>query len=58
LIAVESKNDRELIFKLKNGNSTKDILKSFIEKDIDITSFNEILPGLNEIFIEQVQKQS
>lgn len=58
MLEVESKNGSELVFKLKEGYHTKDILKKFIENDIDIKSFNEILPGLNEIFIEQVQKQS
>lgn len=58
MMEVESKKGNELIFKLRDGYYTKDILKKFIENDIDIKSFNEILPGLNEIFIEQVQKQS
>lgn len=58
LIHVESSNGNEIIFKLNEGFTTRDILKRFVEQGVDITSFNEILPGLNEIFIEQVQKQS
>lgn len=58
IIDVVTVNGNEIIFKLKQGYSTRELLKSFIEQGVDITSFNEILPGLNEIFIEQVQKQS
>jgi ABC-2 type transport system ATP-binding protein len=58
IIDVESQLGNELIFKIREGVNTRDIIRKFIENDEEIKSFNEILPGLNEIFIEQVQKQS
>jgi ABC-2 type transport system ATP-binding protein len=58
IIDVESQMGNELIFKIREGVNTRDIIRKFIENDEEIKSFNEILPGLNEIFIEQVQKQS
>jgi ABC-2 type transport system ATP-binding protein len=34
---------------------TNDVLKFFISQDIPIHSFNEVLPTLNEIFIQLVE---
>jgi ABC-2 type transport system ATP-binding protein len=52
---VINKTDRELIIKKTEGFSSNDIISYFINKDLTIHSFNEILPSLNEIFIRQVE---
>ena len=44
-----------LVVKIKDGYKSNDILKHFIQQDITIEGFSEILPSLNEIFIRQVQ---
>ena len=45
----------ELLLKLQHDSSTNDVLKFFIGQDIPIQSFNEVLPTLNEIFIQLVE---
>lgn len=51
---ISSKNN-ELDVKINEGFTGNDVLKYFIEKNISIESFNEILPSLNEIFIQLVE---
>lgn len=48
----------ELIIKLQHGSNTNDVLKFFINQEIPIHSFNEILPSLNDIFIKLVEGTS
>jgi ABC-2 type transport system ATP-binding protein len=55
LFQVINKTDHELIIKKTEGFSSNDIISYFINKDLTIHSFNEILPSLNEIFIRQVE---
>jgi ABC-2 type transport system ATP-binding protein len=45
----------ELLLKLQHDSTTNDVLKFFIGQDIPIQSFNEVLPTLNEIFIQLVE---
>lgn len=45
----------ELLLKLLHDSSTNEVLKFFINQDIAIQSFNEVLPTLNEIFIQLVE---
>jgi ABC-2 type transport system ATP-binding protein len=49
---VISTHDGEAIVQAKS--STNEILKYFIDHDITVRSYNEILPSLNEIFIKAV----
>jgi len=52
---VIQQSPKQLMLKLQNDTSTNDILKHFIDKQIKITSFNEVLPSLNDIFIKLVE---
>jgi ABC-2 type transport system ATP-binding protein len=45
----------ELLLKLQHDSTTNDVLKFFISQNIPIHSFNEVLPTLNEIFIQLVE---
>ncbi len=45
----------ELLLKLLHDSTTNDVLKFFISQDIPVHSFNEVLPTLNEIFIQLVE---
>lgn len=45
----------ELLLKLLHDSTTNEVLKFFISQDIQIHSFNEVLPTLNEIFIQLVE---
>ena len=53
---VESTHNGEAI--IKAGVSTNEILKYFIDHDLTVRSYNEILPSLNEIFIRAVNEQN
>jgi ABC-2 type transport system ATP-binding protein len=44
-----------LIVKIRNGYQPNDVLKYFIQQNISIASFNEMLPSLTEIFIKIVE---
>jgi len=45
----------ELIVKIEAGYKSNDVLNYFLQKQHNIESFNEILPSLNEIFIDLVE---
>lgn len=49
--------DHELVMKLDQQSTGNDLLRELINQQVQVTSFNEILPSLNEIFIEQVEGQ-
>jgi ABC-2 type transport system ATP-binding protein len=52
---VIRQRDQQLIVKIREGYRPNDVLKHFLNQDINITGFNEILPSLNEIFIKVVE---
>lgn len=52
---IESVNDNQLVAKLNNGATNNDLLSFFMNKGYTIQSFNEILPSINDVFIELVQ---
>ena len=45
----------KLLLKLQHDSTPNDVLKFFINQDIAVNSFNEVLPSLNEIFIKLVE---
>lgn len=45
----------QLLLKLQHDSTTNDVLKHFIDQNINIHSFNEVLPSLNDIFIKLVE---
>ena len=45
----------ELIVKLNDDTSNNDVLQHFIRQGVEINSFNEVLPSLNDIFIKVVE---
>lgn len=44
-----------LTVKIKDGFRSNDVLQYFLQQNLTIESFNEILPSLNEIFINLVE---
>lgn len=54
-LQVVSHNHGELEVKFEEAHHGNDLLKLFVEHNVEVTSFNEILPSINEIFIRQVQ---
>jgi ABC-2 type transport system ATP-binding protein len=55
LFQVVNKTENELIIKKSEGFTTNDILQYFINKNLSIHSYNEILPSINDIFIRLVE---
>jgi len=55
LFQVVNKIDHKLIIKRNEGYSNNDIIEYFIKQGLEISSFNEILPSLNDIFIRLVE---
>jgi ABC-2 type transport system ATP-binding protein len=45
----------KLLVKLQHDATTNDVLKFFINQNVAITSFTEVLPSLNDIFIQLVE---
>lgn len=51
---IES-NTNKLIVRINQGYKSNDVLQYFIQQQVDIEAFNEILPSLNDIFIHLVE---
>src|ERR1043165_5214542 len=47
--------DHELVLKIDKQSTGNDLLRELINQQVQVTAFSEILPSLNEIFIEQVE---
>ncbi len=50
-----NQKDNILTVKINEGHTGNDVLQYFIHKGIQIDSFNEMLPSLNEVFIKLVE---
>lgn len=55
---IEGVRENSAVIKMKDGKSTNDALLHFMQKGYTITSFKEILPTINQVFIEQVDTYS
>jgi len=52
---VTRKLDHELVVKVDANSTGNDLLRELINQRVEVMAFNEVLPSLNEIFIEQVE---
>lgn len=52
---IIKQQDKGYTVKLNEYSKTNDILSHFIHHDIQVNSFEEILPTINEVFISQVK---
>lgn len=52
---IVSNQANELIFKGQSRQTSIQLLKNLLDSNVNIMSFNEILPSLNEIFIKKVE---
>ena len=55
LFNIVNQTGNALQVKINEGVHTNDVLQHFINRQLSITSFNEILPSLNDIFIKLVE---
>jgi ABC-2 type transport system ATP-binding protein len=58
IFEVIGKDDHQFMIKIRNGYKSNDVLQYFIQKNIEISSFNEKLPSLSDIFIKLVEGTS
>jgi ABC-2 type transport system ATP-binding protein len=49
---------KKVYFKPLSNISSSDLLRYFINKEIHVTSFEEIFPSINDIFIQTVEKSN
>jgi ABC-2 type transport system ATP-binding protein len=52
---VRTNKDQSLVVKINEGQTPNDVLRHFIQNNATILSFHEILPSINEIFIQLVE---
>lgn len=52
---VKKNEDESLIIKINNGYQPNDVLTSLVNNQAQILGFNELLPSLNDIFIQLVE---
>ncbi len=52
---VKHNNDHSMVVRINEGSSPNDVLNYYLQQNASIISFNEILPSLNEIFIQLVE---
>jgi ABC-2 type transport system ATP-binding protein len=52
---VVDKSEGMLTVQFAEEHHGNDLLKLFVENKVEVTSFNELLPTINEIFIREVQ---
>ncbi len=55
IIEKEEKNPNKVLIKLSHAVASNEVLKYLIEQNIPIVSYNEVLPSLNDIFIQLVE---
>ena len=52
---IINSRDHTYIVKIKDGQKPNDVLQFFLQQGVNINSFNEILPSVNDIFIKLVE---
>jgi len=55
IIERADKNPNKILVKLSQAVASNEVLKYLIEQQIPIISYNEVLPSLNDIFIQLVE---
>jgi len=55
---IVSKTANEIVFKAGVDQTSNDLLRNLINSHVNIVSFNEIMPSLNEIFIKIVESNN
>ncbi len=55
---IVSKTSNEIVFKAGVDQTSNDLLRNLINSHVNIVSFNEIMPSLNEIFIKIVESNN
>lgn len=54
VFTLKTNQDNRMTVQMAEGTRTNDVLQQFIGSGVQVRSFNEILPSINEIFIKTV----
>ena len=54
IFTVIKENDKSITLKIASGTQTNNVIRYFMDKQIEINHFTEVLPTLNDIFIKLV----
>jgi ABC-2 type transport system ATP-binding protein len=55
VFTLKTNQDHRMTVQMAEGTRTNDVLQQFIGSGVQVRSFNEILPSINEIFIRSVR---
>ena len=55
IFEVVKHEKHQVLLRLQHDATPNDVLKHFLNQGVDIRSFNEVLPSLNDIFIQLVE---
>ncbi len=55
LFSLVKANEQHVTLKMKEGTQPNQILQYFIDQNISLNNFNEVMPSLNDIFIKLVE---
>ena len=55
IFEVVKHDNHQVLLRLQNDATPNDVLKHFLNQGVEIQSFNEVLPSLNDIFIKLVE---
>ena len=55
IFTVVRRDDEKVLVKINAGFSTNQVLSQLIKEQVNIESYNELLPSLNDIFIKLVE---
>lgn len=53
---IKNREDHRMTVQMTDGTKTNDVLQKVIGSGVQVRSFNEILPSINEIFIRRVRE--
>ncbi|MCB0641946.1 MAG: DUF4162 domain-containing protein, partial [Phaeodactylibacter sp.] len=56
-VQIETSASGHVVIRLEDAGQSNALLAHLLDKGVYIQAFNEILPTLNEIFIQQVQQE-
>ena len=54
-LEIVGSTDHSFVVRIKDGSKPNDVLQYLLQQGVSIQSFNEILPSLNDIFINLVE---
>ena len=55
LFTMINEKEHQLTIKMKEGSQPNQVLQYFIDQNISLNNFNEVMPSLNDIFIKLVE---